>query len=188
MTSDLSLAFRRLKPGRHVRALTARPRGALPFVDLSKAPPRNLLLDSTVYIDELQARLPPDVETLLRAVTLWHSPVTAAEFAIGAGNLDPAHADTRRAIDTITRSLERRPPHRTLTPDSQIWVEAGLATGLLARLQRHAKADRGRLLNDALLYFTAAKNGCAVLTRNITGFDLLLQISPSNRVLFYALA
>jgi len=185
LTSDLVLALRRLKPHKHLARLAARPRDLLPFVDLSRPPPKNLLLDSTVYIDELQGRLPADVETLLSATTLWHSPVTAAELAIAAGHLDPRDARTRSAIETIAGSLERRPPHRTLSPDSQTWIEAALAAGILARLQNYAPADRARLLNDALLLFTARRHGCTLLTRNLADFDLLQQISPSARVLFY---
>ena len=75
--------------------------------------------------------------------------------------------------------------HRTLAPEPQIWVEAALAAGILARLQGYARADRARGLNDALLLFTAERHGCTLLTRNLADFDLLQQISPRARVLFY---
>jgi predicted nucleic acid-binding protein len=185
LRSDLRRALRRLDWRKRTARLVRRPRGALPFLDLAKPPPRDLLLDSMVYIDGLQDRLPADAEALLRAVTLWHSPVTAAELAIGAGQLDPAHAGTGEVIATIGASIARRPSHRILAPDAQIWLEAGLATGMLARLQGYARADRARMLNDALLFFTAAKHGLRLLTRNLADFDLLLQIAPGDRVLFY---
>jgi len=185
LTSDLGLALRRLKPHKHLDRLAARRRDTLPFVDLSRPPAKNLLLDSTVYIDELQGRLPGDVETLLSAATLWHSPVTAAELAVAAGHLDPRDARTRSAIETIASSLARRPSHRTLSPDSQTWIEAALAAGILARLQHYGPADRSRALNDALLLFTAQKHGCTLLTRNLADFDLLMQLAPGARVLFY---
>lgn len=185
MRSDFGLALRRLKPHKHLDRLVARLRDTLPFVDLSRSLPKNLLLDSTVYIDELQGRLPADVETLLRAATLWHSPVTAAELAIAVGHLEPRDARTQRAVETIAGSLARRPSHRTLSPDSQTWIEAALASGILARLQNYAPADRSRALNDALLLFTAYRHGCTVLTRNVVDFDFLLQIAPGARVLFY---
>jgi predicted nucleic acid-binding protein len=186
LASDLGRALRRLKPHKLSGPLRARPPGELPFVDLAKPLPRNLLLDSTVYIDELQGRLPRDAETLLRASTLWHSPVTAAELAIGIGHLDPGHPKTKGATAAILQSIERRPHHRTLPPDAGIWAEAGLAAGILARLQSHAGADRGRLLNDALILFTAVKHDCTLLTRNRKDFDLLLQIAPAGRVLSYS--
>jgi predicted nucleic acid-binding protein len=40
-------------------------------------------------------------------------------------------------------------------------------------------------LNDALLFATARKHGCTVLTRNVIDFDLLAQLDPSGRVIFY---
>lgn len=186
MASDLGRALRRLKPQKLSGPLRARAPRELPFVDLSKPLPRNLLLDRAVYIDELQGRLPPDTETLLRTSTLWHSPMTAAELAVGIGHLDPRHPRTKGAVAAILQSIERRPHHRVLPPDSEIWVEAGLAAGILARLQSYASADRKRLLNDALLLFTASKHGCTLLTRNTRDFDLMLQIAPACRVLFYA--
>jgi predicted nucleic acid-binding protein len=186
LASEIGRAIGRLRAGRPRKPLAYRPADTLPFLDLAKPLPRNLLLDGTVYVDELQGRLPRDAETLLRAATLWHSPVTAAKLAIGIGHLDPRHAETKRAIAAITESIERRPVHRSLAPDSDIWVEAGIAAGMLARSQDHAAADRGRVLNDALLLFTAARHGCTLLTRDVRDFDLLLQIAPAAQVLFYA--
>jgi len=58
-------------------------------------------------------------------------------------------------------------------------------SGILARAQGYGKDQRRRVLNDALLFATARKHGCAVLTRNVVGFDLLEQLNPSGRVLFY---
>jgi hypothetical protein len=40
-------------------------------------------------------------------------------------------------------------------------------------------------LNDALLFATARKHGCVVLTRNVVDFDLLQQLDPSGSILFY---
>jgi predicted nucleic acid-binding protein len=56
---------------------------------------------------------------------------------------------------------------------------------MLARLQKYGAADRRRALNDALLFSTARKYGLTVLTRNINDFDLLQQLDPAGRVLFY---
>jgi predicted nucleic acid-binding protein len=45
--------------------------------------------------------------------------------------------------------------------------------------------QRRRVLNDALLFATARKYGCAVLSRNVRDFDLLQQLDPSGKVMFY---
>jgi hypothetical protein len=51
---------------------------------------------------------------------------------------------------------------------------------VLARTQGYGKEQRRRVLNDALLFETARKHGCAVLTRNMVDFDLLQQLDPSG--------
>ena len=71
------------------------------------------------------------------------------------------------------------------SPGREIWLEAGVLSGLLSRLQNYRPADRRRVLNDALLFATARKYGLTVLTRNIVDFDHLQQLEPTGRVLFY---
>ncbi len=162
-----------------------RSRAQLPFLSDLKPPYPKFLLDTTVYIDALQGRLPEEVEIALRAGSLWHSTVTEAELAAITGLLHPAHPDTRAAVVKVTASIEQRPPHRTLNPDGEVWREAGILAGLLARLQGFAKGEQRKVLNDALLFLSAAKSGCSVLTRNLSDFDLLMQVDVRGAAVFY---
>jgi hypothetical protein len=114
--------------------------------------------------------------------------VTAEELAAACGLLDPTHSQTPQIIEHITTAIGRRPSHRTITPDSKIWWDAGILSGILARVQGYGKEQRRRLLNDALLFATGRKHGCVLLTRNIQDFDLLQQVDPSGEVLFYRLS
>jgi predicted nucleic acid-binding protein len=150
--------------------------------------PAKLLYDTTVYIDILQGRFPQQGEAMLRATEAWHSPVTEAELAASCGLLDPAHFQTRQIIEQVAAVIDRRPSYRTITPDSEVWWEAGILSGILTRLQGYGKEQRRRVLNDALLFATGRKHGCAVLTRNIRDFDFLEQVDPSGKVLFYKLS
>jgi predicted nucleic acid-binding protein len=150
-----------------------------------KPPFPKLLLDTTVYIDALQARIPGDMEIALRTGSLWHSTVTEAELAALAGLLDPAHPETARVIVQVATSIDMRPAHRILTPDRDTWREAGILAGLLARLQQYGKQEQRKALNDALIFLTASKNGCVVLTRNVADFDLLMQLDASGQAVFY---
>jgi predicted nucleic acid-binding protein len=159
----------------------------LEFVGSTVNKPLKLLYDTTVYIDILQGRFPREGELMLRAVDAWHSPVTEAELAATCGLLDPTHSQTRAIIEQIAAVVERRPIQRTIAPDREVWREGGVLSGILARLQGYEKEQRQRALNDALLYATARRHGCTVLTRNITDFDFLQQIDPSGRVLFYSI-
>lgn len=155
------------------------------FFDLHGRPPRSLLYDTTVYVDILQGRFPDQGEALLRASEAWHSTVAEGELASACGLLDPAHPDTAHVVRRIAGIIERIARHRSLGPDRTIWLEAGVLTGTMARLQGLARADRRRILNDALLFATARKHGHTVLTRNTRDFDLLQQLDPSGKVLFY---
>jgi predicted nucleic acid-binding protein len=184
-SSAFHQSLRRLKPEKHQKRLANRDRSQLRFLKNLKPPLPKLLLDTTVYIDALQARLPHDTEVALRAGSLWHSSVTEAELAALAGLLDPAHPDTANVIAQVARSIELRPEHRILTPGRDTWREAGILAGLVARLQHYGKNERRKALNDALIFLTAARNGCVVLTRNVTDFDLLMQLDAKGQAVFY---
>jgi predicted nucleic acid-binding protein len=90
-------------------------------------------------------------------------------------------------VAQVAASVELRPAHRILTPDRDIWREAGILAGLMARLQGYGKSEQRKTLNDAVILLTAAKNGCSVLTRNVSDFDLLMQIDPKGQTIFYDL-
>jgi predicted nucleic acid-binding protein len=185
LNSELQATLRRLKPEKRRTQLKPRAESDLEFMETTSNKPRKLLYDTTVYIDILQGRFPQSGELMLRATEAWHSPVTEAELAAAIGLLDPAHLETCELVEQIAAVIERRASYRTIIPDSEIWREAGILSGILARLQGYGKDHWRRALNDALLFATARKHGCTVLTRNTADFDLLEQLDPSGRVLFY---
>jgi predicted nucleic acid-binding protein len=143
------------------------------------------MYDTTVYIDVLQGRFPASGEPLLRAADAWHSTVAESELASTCALLDPAHPATREVIKQIAAVIEKISPYRSIAPDREIWRDAGLLAGTIARLQGTPRGDLRRMLNDALIFATARKYGHSVLTRNITDFDFLHQLDPSGRVMFY---
>ena len=184
-SSAFQQSLRRLKPEKHRKKLLNRDRSRLRFLADLKPPFPKLLLDTTVYIDVLQGRLPGYAEVALRAGSLWHSTVTEAELAALAGLLDSANPHTPGVVAQVAASVDLRPAHRILNPDRDTWREGGILAGLLARLQRYGKNERRKALNDALIFLTAAKNGCAVLTRNLSEFDLLMQLDARGQAIFY---
>ena len=185
MNSEFQSTLRRLKPEKHRTPLKPRPESELDFIESAGSRTTKLLYDTTVYIDILQNRFPRRGDAMLRAAEAWHSPVTEAELAATCGLLDSAHAQTRGILEQVVAVIERRPSHRTLATDSEIWREAGILSGTLARLQGYKSDQRRRVLNDALLFTTARKHGCSVLTRNVLDFEFLQQLVPSGKVLFY---
>jgi predicted nucleic acid-binding protein len=184
LNTDVWTSLRRYKPERRNKPLQRRPDAQLEFIETAEVSGK-LLYDTTVYIDTLRDRFPEAGRFVLRTVDAWHSPVTEAELAVLAGSLDPAHPHTRRAIDEIAFSISQRALHRTIIPDAVVWREAGILSGILARLQGFDKGQRRGLMNDALLFVTARRHGCTLLTRNLSDFDLMQQLEPAGRVLFY---
>lgn len=185
MSSEFGKSLRRLKTEKHRKRLAYRDPSKLPYLSSLKPPFPKFLLDTTVYIDALQGRLPVSVQIALRSGNLWHSTVTEAELAAAAGLLDPSHPETQHVTAQIAASVELRPAHRILAPDRNAWREAGILAGLLARLEQYGKNERRKALNDALIFLTAAKNGCVVLTRNVKDFDLLMQLDRKGQAVFY---
>lgn len=185
MNSEFQTTLRRLKPEKRRTQLKARAESNLAFIETTSHKPRKLLYDTTVYIDILQNRFPRNGESMLRAAEAWHSPVTEAELAAAIGLLDPAHPKTRELTERISSVIERRPTYRTIAPDLEVWRDAGILSGVVARLRRYGRDHRRRALTDALLFATARKHGCTILTRNVIDFDLLAQLDPSGSVLFY---
>lgn len=178
-------SLRRIKPEKQTRRLRLRERSELLFLKDLRASFPKLLLDTTVYIDTLQNVQPDEVTLSLRVADLWHSTVTEAELSALAGLLKPDSADTANILMQVTAVIERRPGHRILNPDREIWRDAGILAGLLARLQGYGKGEQRKALNDALIFLTAIKHGCAIVTRNISDFDLLQQLDSRGTVLFY---
>lgn len=188
MSSDLERTLRRLKPEKRRQQLRRRSESELAFLGVASDLPRSFLYDTTVYIDILQGRFPATAGTILRAADAWHSTVAQNELASACALLNPAHAETRNVVRQITTAIDRMPPHRTISPDREVWLAAGILTGTIARLQGITGAERRRILNDALIFATARKHGHTVLTRNIGDFDFLQQLDPPGRVVFYRLS
>lgn len=182
---DIRKLLRRTKPEKRRTPFKRRSVASLPFAERAASLPRALLYDTTVYVDILQGRFPAAAEVAIRAADAWHSTVTGAELAASCGMLKPDDPRTPGITEQIAAVIERRPLHRTVAPGRETWLTAGVLSGILARLQGYGEADRRRVLNDALIFATARKFGMAVLTRNVADFDLLLQLEPTGRVVFY---
>ncbi len=165
--------------------LLRRDDDSLPFVGVQAEAGQNLLLDTCVYIDDLQGKISPVLKDLIAIRHVNHSAVAVQELMYAVGALDPADPRSRLVVDKIGRMIEGMPRHRLNTPDAEVLAKGAVYAGMLSRSQNYAKDDRRRALNDCVLFCHANKLGCTILTRNIKDFDFLLQMCPSGRVLFY---
>lgn len=173
---------RRLEPR---RTLARRGDDALPFVDAGRLGGQGLLLDTCVYIDQMQDRSPELLDDLIAQRHVNHSTVAIQELMHTVGALAPSDARTPAAVAEIRKQVRAMPPHRVFAPDTEVLGRAALLSGVLCRLQGYEKDGKLRALLDCVLFVQAQKLGLVVLTANVGDFDILLQLVPAGRALFY---
>ena len=165
--------------------LVPRRRDELAFVEDAMSAGGPLLLDTGVYIHQLKGKSPASLETLLALRLVNHSVVAVQEMLHAIGILDPADPRTKGNVAAIRGVLDAIPSHRLLTPHQDALVDAAVYAGILCRLQGYATDRRMKALHDCTLFFQARWLGCTLLTANVGDFDLLQQMRPEGRVLFY---
>lgn len=186
MTIDLGGSLHRIKSDKRRSQLATRPRDELvAAADVAGTGRAALLLDTNVYIQSAAGTLPSAAAALVDRGLLFHCSVCVAELATGVANADPARAGWKAIRDYYDALIARIPATRLLTPDAQIWTEAGIIAGTLARCQRYQRHQRKECLNDALIYLTAAKAGLPILTANRDEFDLIQQLVPLGRFIHF---
>lgn len=179
---DSALRWARFDKG---RTLARRAEAALPFASSERIAGPPLLLDSCVYIDQFRGRSPDIVELILSARLVNHSAVAVQELMHAVGVLNQKDHRTPDAIATIRHVILAMPPHRLFAPDVEILGRAALLSGILCRVQRYGADQKFRALQDCVLFLQAQRLGLTLLTANLSDFDLLLQLLPAGRVLFY---
>ena len=156
-----------------------------PFVNANLIGGQDLLLDTCVYFDQMQDRSPRVLVDLVAQRQVNHSTVAIQELMHTVGVLNPSDARTAGAIAEIGKQIKAIPPHRMFAPDIEVLGRAALLSGILCRLQGYVKDGKLRALQDCVLFLQAQKLGLVVLTANISDYDMLLQLIPAGRALFY---
>lgn len=127
--------------------------------------PAKAILDTSVYLSFLRkgARV-YDLGFLLRPTLLYMSSVVFAELYAGAKD-----RFTLRQLQRVYRTFDRL--DRLITPDKQVWFEAGAVLQQLG--VRHGFEATGlvRLTHDVLIGLSARKIGAVVYTRNRKDFE-----------------
>jgi predicted nucleic acid-binding protein len=179
---DATRRWARLNPR---KTLARRIDDVLPFVNARLTGGQGLLLDTCVYIDQMQDRTPHLLNQLIAQRQINHSIVAIQELMHTVGVLNPSDARTAGIIAEIGRQIKAMPPHRIFAPDAEVLGRAALLSGILCRLQGYEKDGKLRALQDSLLFLQAQKLGLVVLTANVSDYDILLQLIPAGRALFY---
>lgn len=182
---DIDRIIRRCRTARDATILTTHPIEELDRFAESDVPGERIMLDTCVFIDQLQGKLPEAIEERVTARTIMHSPVVIGELSFLIGRLDPKHPGTGDAITAIRDLLAAVPEHQifNLTPDDV--ARGNILAGCMARLLGHDRESRRKVQSDAVLAAQAARLGCLLVTRNLGDFDHLAQLEPRLRVAFY---
>lgn len=179
---DAALRWARLD---RPRSIGRRGDDALPFADRERIAGQGLLLDTCVYIDQMQGRSPALLDALIAQRQVHHSTVAIQELMHTVGVLRPSDVRTTVAVAEIRKQIRAMPEYRIVAPDTEVLGWAALLSGVLCRLQGYQQDTRLRALQDCVLYLQAQKLGLVVLTANVGDYDLLLQLVPAGRALFY---
>lgn len=171
--------------GAQRKTLSRRQDADLPFVDESEIGGSDLLLDTCVYIDQMQGKAPGILEMLIEGRQVNHSTVAVQELMHTVGVLDPSDPRTAGVVAEIRKHVMAMRPHRTFAPEPDVLGKAAMLSGIICRQQHYGGDSKLRALMDCVLFIQALKLGFTVLTANIGDFDLLLQLVPAGRVLFY---
>jgi len=167
------------------RTLARRSDEELPFVYARRIGGQGLLLDTCVYIDQMQDRSPAVLDNLIAQRQINHSTVAIQELMHTVGVLSPSDPRTPGVVAEIGKQIRAMPPHRLFAPDVEVLGRAALLSGILCRLQGYGKDGKLRALQDCVLFLQAQKLGLIVLTANVGDFDVLRQLIPAGRALFY---
>ncbi len=182
---DIDKIIRRCRVARDTQALRLRAKEDLDFFEESAIPGERIILDTCVIIDQLQGRLPEEIEGRILARTIMHSPVVIGELSFLIGRLDPKHKGTPAVDAAIEALLQALPDHRIFDLRAEDIARGNILAGCMARLLDHDGESRRKVQSDAILAAHAARLGCLLVTRNLADFDRLSQLEPRLRVAFY---
>ena len=186
MTGQFRDALRKLKPERKTGQFIVRSSGNFAAAATLATGRFPFVPDTSVYVGNAAAILPAAVTDILdRGGLQFHCIVCLGEIIAGVSAFHPDAAGYDRVRAHYQRLLHTIPDNRVLTPDEDIWLEAGIVSGTLARTQGLQRHQRKEFLNDALIYLTAAKYGLPVLTANRDDFDLIQQVTGRGQFIHY---
>jgi len=182
---EIDELLRRCRVALGKAALPLRADNNLSFLADAPIGGERIMLDTCVILDQLQGRLPHDIEERIRARAIYHSPVVLGELAFLFGRLDPNDPRTSDATRELKALLASIGAHRIFDLTHEDTMRGMVLAGCMARVLGYNGENRRKAQNDAILAAQASRLGCLVVTRNVGDFDRLGQLDDRLKVAFY---
>ncbi len=132
--------------------------------------PAKAVLDTSVYLSFLRRGGEfHDLGFLMRPTLLYMSSVVFTELYVGARD-----RTTIRLLEKLYRTFDRL--DRVITPDKQVWFQAGQVLRQLGIRHGFEAIGLARLTHDVLIALTSRKIGAVVFTRNRRDFERIREL------------
>ena len=182
---DIGKLLRSTRSARRATDIPTRNDGDLTFFGDLPETGEAIMLDTCVYIDQLQSRLPTEIEDRVLARSTFHSSLVLSELSFPFGRLDPADTRTETALDAIEDLISEIPDRRVLTPSPETKMRGAVLAGVMARVLNYNEAQRKKVLMDAMVAAHATQENLLLITRNVADYDRLSQLEKKLKVAFY---
>ncbi len=182
---DIGKILRATRAARRSTDLPTRDERDLPFFRDMPEMGEAIMLDTCVYIDQLQDRLPREIEARVVNRSRFHSSLVLAELSFPFGRLDPAHPDTSTALDAIDDLMSGIQDRLILTPSHEVKMRGSILAGSMARNLGYNESQRKKCLMDAMIAAHAIQENLLFITKNVADYDRLSQLDSRLKVAFY---
>lgn len=182
---DIGKLLRSTRLARRATELPTREDDDLTFFGDASEMGEAIMLDTCVYIDQLQGRLPVEIEARILARSSFHSSLVLSELCFPFGRLDPADPRTEGALDAIEDLISDIPDRRILEPSPETQMRGAVLAGAMARVLGYNEAQRKKGLMDAMIAAHASQENLLLITRNVADYDRLSQLDSKLKVAFY---
>jgi predicted nucleic acid-binding protein len=131
-----------------------------------------VLFDTSVYVTALRTAAGPPINLrrLDAGSAIWLSALVLAELYAGA------HSRDTKIIEHLEYDFTK--VKRILTPNLKDWTTTGRVLARFSSAYDYEATGKVRLMNDALLAMSAARQGITIITANQRDFARLAALHP----------
>ena len=189
-TLDIKKFERSIRRAKKSTTLSRRRDSELTFFGDKPEKDQTIMLDTCVFIDQIQGKLPTKIGTRIAKTSVYYSSLVLSELSVPFGSLDPSHSETYENLKQIKNLILSIPEHRIFTPTTKTMMHGAVLAGSISRIlcytkKKNRKEQHQNWLIDAMIASHAIEKQLLLITRNIIDFDRLSQLDNKLKVAFY---